>query len=346
MVSWVKKEYRSVVTYANQREIMTAYTKNPCIYRHPFLAWPLLMALTAIIPGCIFNDFSSSTSKVSAYPIWRNTLTISTHSQLAEIAQQPWPVIVQYWEEEAFGATSIRFASEKEPRKNPYPEGSTSVFGNRIMYDPEYILRDRDVGQTFYSGEQPFVLHAIHVKVCSNREPDQVGGSEIGIQLFEVEGEPVLNHHGTPGFLGYFDRMATPELDDYLTGETYKPLMVATGKLPDTISAGDLLCFTFGEKATCTLEAQKYYAFLIFFVERTAGKNLALANNYYGGYQPNPQKPLKGHGIRREGKPDFPDRWDERLNQAPGTLGFPDVCTYRDFFFAISGNTLPGSVRK
>jgi hypothetical protein len=63
---------------------------------------------------------------------------------------------------------------------------------------------------------------------------------------------------------------------------------------------------------------------------------------------------LVGHGIRREGgsgrpeppffRPDLPDDFRTRRAQQPGTLGFPDVDTFRDLYFTITA--VPGSIFK
>ena len=55
---------------------------------------------------------------------------------------------------------------------------------------------------------------------------------------------------------------------------------------------------------------------------------------------------MRGHGIRREGTPAFADDWKSRLAQPPGTLGFPDVCTFRDLYFAVTVELVPATVRK
>ena len=67
-----------------------------------------------------------------------------------------------------------------------------------------------------------------------------------------------------------------------------------------------------------------------------------------------PERPLIGHGIRREGgagppgppsfRPDLPDDFPVRLGQQPSTLGFPDVDTFRDLDFTITA--VPGSLRE
>jgi hypothetical protein len=72
------------------------------------------------------------------------------------------------------------------------------------------------------------------------------------------------------------------------------------------------------------------------FLDRAPLRGMTLANQYYGTYTPDPANLRRGHGIRREGLPDFPEDWRARLAQPPGTLGFPDVCTFRDLHFAVT----------
>jgi hypothetical protein len=71
-----------------------------------------------------------------------------------------------------------------------------------------------------------------------------------------------------------------------------------------------------------------------------------MANQYYGTYTPDPSNKLCGHGIRREGMPAFADDCKSRLAHPPGTLGFPDVCTFRDLHFAVTVEPEPATVRK
>lgn len=115
------------------------------------------------------------------------------------------------------------------------------------------------------------------------------------------------------------------------------------------------------------LEANTTYAFMVGFVEPAAERALSLANNFRGNY-------AGGHGIRREGSPDTPAFYNpalvtpyteamfvsdtnnaadndaalDKASFAPdfnvrtsdmtfGTMGMPDVCTFRDLTFWIEG---------
>lgn len=248
-------------------------------------------------------------------------------------------VMIHHLQGDPHGATSIRFEKDKEISENKYPPDSKSVYGNRSIYGSTYQQRDRDLGQTFLTDVKGFTVDAVYLRVGPNEVMRNTPGAKVGIQFFKVTGTPRLNDNGTPGFAGYFDRSTSPELDDYLEGESYTPIYLATGKLPNDLKKGQYMKWDL-EGSPLTLEPHTHYAFMIMFLDRDEERSLSLYNNYYGNYRPNPNNPYIGHGIRREGKTDFPNQWEERLTWQPGTLGFPDVCTYRDLFFVIIG--VPG----
>jgi hypothetical protein len=202
----------------------------------------------------------------------------------------------------------------------------------------EVARRDRDLGQTFVmpagaGGRVGHLYLRVGLKDLAVR-PD-TGGAEVAIQWFAVQGMPRLNEQGTPGFMGKFDRKSAPELDDFLEGEQYAPLHVVKGKLPVVIQPGWYLDFHFTGEDALKLEAGKGYGFLLMFTQAAGDRGLTLDNQFYGKYVPLVDAPLVGHGLRREGEPSFPKDWNQRLALMPGTLGFPDVCTYRDLYFAV-----------
>lgn len=159
--------------------------------------------------------------------------------------------------------------------------------------------------------------------------------------------------------------------DDFFTGETYTTIGVFSGaKFPsktdfgftsDTINIspddstlkGRFLHFKLPATANIELQPGKKYAFLVMIDEMGSDVGFTLANNYYGSYE-------GGHGIRRDGNgvfpPEpadpskdftdpankkameaahFPTNFEERIKIAPGTNGYPDVCTWRDLAFFI-----------
>ncbi len=163
------------------------------------------------------------------------------------------------------------------------------------------------------------------------------------------------------------------ERDDYFTGEHYKHLAVFRGYTFPVASdfgiedkpigidpknpklKGRLLRFTFPEDKAIVLEPDKTYAFMVMIDDLTPDAGFTLANNYNGSYK-------GGHGIRREGKGVFPPvpaeinypighkknsiplnssilpyDFEERLQQPPGTNGYPDVDTWRDLNFYLEG---------
>lgn len=244
-------------------------------------------------------------------------------------------VLVHHAKDDPGGNTSFRFITTRKVDANKYPTNGVTVFARAEREQPQ---RDRDLGQTFLSGAQRVKLDALYLRIGHGDIAvlDGAPGARVAVQWFKVTGQPRLNDHGTPGFAGRFDRATSPELDDYLEGETYTSLRVIEGRLPDTLHKGDYLKLDFTGEDELTLEPHRTYAFLLMFLDRGAQRGMTLANQYYGSYTPDPANKFAGHGIRREGTPAFPEDWHARLTQAPGTLGFPDVCTFRDLHFVVT----------
>ncbi len=245
-------------------------------------------------------------------------------------------VLVHHAQDDPGGNTSLRFVTQRKVSVNKYPPDGVTVFARAAREQPQ---RDRDLGQTFLTGDRPVRLDALYLRVGPGAAAVLPGasGAPVAVQWFAVTGTPRLNDHGTPGFAGRFDRLRSPELDDYLEGEQYFPLRVVEGRLPGSLHRSDYLKLDFTDEDEFVLEPHRTYGFLLMFRERAADRNLTLANQYYGTYTPDPANRLRGHAIRREGAPAFPDDWRARLTQPPGTLGFPDVCTHRDLHFVVTG---------
>jgi hypothetical protein len=262
-------------------------------------------------------------------------------------------VIAQYLGADSGGTTSLRFESGKPVDTNKFVvAGATSrVNQNRVAsLDATRVRqRDRDLGQTFLTREEDSRVGAVWLRLGFSERFALSGaaGAAVALQFFEVTGDPNVNESGTPGRLGRFDRKAAPELDDYLEGEKYAPLrLIRGGRLPAKLEPGMVLKFSLTEEDQLRLEKNRQYAFLLLFTERGPNRAVALANSYFGRYTPDPARPLAGHAVRREGgsglaeapefKPDLPDDLALRTAQSPGTLGFPDVCTWRDLWFTVT----------
>lgn len=266
-------------------------------------------------------------------------------------------VMIEYLQSDDSGTTSLRFETDREISDNKFTSLPGAPNNNRIAppSQPKVQQRDRDLGQTFLTGDKAFKLDAVYLRVGFSDKAVLEGArnAPVVLQFFEVSGKPRLNDSGTPGFKGFFDRAQSPELDDYIEGETFRPIAYALGKLPDKLGKGYYLKFDLQGQDEIELKPNTHYGFVLGFTQRAPKRALALANSYYGQYQPDPKNKLIGHGIRREGgigkieapyfKPDLPDSLEEHLALAPDTLGFPDVCTYRDLFFALTA--VPGTVK-
>lgn len=268
-------------------------------------------------------------------------ITAST-TPLAPPPQDP-TVLVHHAQEDQGGNTSVRFVTDHTVKENAYPPDGVTVFAKAARTQPQ---RDRDLGQTFLTGDRPVRLDALFLRIGHGDAAVRSGApnAPVAIQWFAVTGTPRLNNHGTPGFAGRFDRTRSPELDDYLEGEQYFPLRVVQARLPTSLQRGDYLKFDFTDEDEFVLEPRRTYAFLLMFLERAEDRSFTLANQYYGTYVPDPANRLRGHAIRREGTPAFPEDWQRRLTLPPGTLGFPDVCTFRDLHFVVTvkpGHTHP-----
>lgn len=244
-------------------------------------------------------------------------------------------VLVHHAFNDGGGNTSLRFVSDRKVDENKYPAVGVTVFAKAAREQPQ---RDRDLGQTFVNRGRRVRLDALHLRIGHGDLAvlKNAPGARVAVQWFEVTGRPRLNDHGTPGFAGRFDRASSPELDDYLEGETYTPLRTVEGRLPQKLAKGDYLRLDFTGGDEIPLEPGRGYAFLLMFLDRAPDRGMTLANQYYGSYRPDPGERFRGHGIRREGRPAFADDWKARLGQSPGTLGFPDVCTFRDLYFVVT----------
>ena len=157
--------------------------------------------------------------------------------------------------------------------------------------------------------------------------------------------------------------------DDFLEGETYQHVALATGGVvPDSLGPDDYMRWEIDGGEAWDLEPNAIYAFLLLFDEPAApgvNRNIPLSNiNILPGGSLSDPFPA-GHMIRRDGATtvldevfirdtnDGADLEASRLSASfpvdalgtpdaqarlaipPGTLGYPDVDTYRDLWFVI-----------
>jgi hypothetical protein len=276
------------------------------------------------------------------------------------------------------GPTSIRYYGPDVTRNTQTTPNPNDPFG------ATFYTRDRDLGQTFTvpAEGKAFRLDAITLRVG----PVAVGsltdalGAPVFVQLFEVGGTAVIHDYGTTGTEqvsgGYTNPATRSMADDYITGEHYTPLLVATGALlptaitlgqgntaaPTSSSAGSLLRFDLTATGAPILHPGRRYAFMVGFVNHAPAMSIPLDNwDYLNQTSPAPTPAqlhsgpyAGGHAIRREGR--IPDPhlnlslvfstdpihsvFDPatRFTQQPTTFGRPDVDTYRDLTFWIEGS--------
>lgn len=196
----------------------------------------------------------------------------------------------------------------------PYP-GGTEV---------PYMQRNRDLGQVFtVTGTEPVRLRAITISTGpgDNVVRTNMYGQAVALQVFEVVGEPILNHngstsgntanHGWPHLYGQINHIR----DDYYTGMTFTPLAVATGGFFPSVedfgfASGTVpapsdpalklkhLRWELSGDACVVLQPGQRYAFMMMVVHEGAARGFTVANvgdnrgtnDYTGGF-----------GIRREG---------------------------------------------
>lgn len=271
-------------------------------------------------------------------------------------------IAISATQQDPSGNTRIRYVTD---------ETRTLSHDNEILHK-HYYQRDRDLGQTFTVGAQGFYLDAITLRTGPMADGVQAGalGAKVSLQLFQVSGTPVINNNGTTGSQTTRWRTFNPSnalTDDYITGLTFTSLGHATGGvLPATLGANTYLTFDLTGPHQIWLNPNTSYGFLLMFDEPGPNRGMALANAFFGSYG-------GGHGIRREGSVDtttadvtaansvqmienlsdpedvaaalahakFNANLADRLARAPGTIGVPDVDTYRDLVFFIHASPIP-----
>ena len=292
------------------------------------------------------------------------------------------------------GPTSFRFYA---PRSGPPtktnalaydPDSTRSDQAIKAKSEAKYYYRDRDLGQTFTTGDTGFKLGAITVRLQPVDVVDgDPAGAKVSLQLMKVTGTAKINDNGTtignnppytnPRWATYAftwpddpNDDVTPNRrpykyasDDYIEGETYEHLMLASGGIvPKNLNTNDYLRWELGPENQTMLEPNTTYAFLFLFDEpapKGVNRNIPLSNrNVLPGGQGKDPYP-DGHMIRRDGSStsfddvfiadendpndvetsrnaaEFPVQLKDRIAIQPGTLGYPDVDTYRDLYFIM-----------
>jgi len=276
---------------------------------------------------------------------------------VSEVAGQPSgpKVLIQSDGQDGSGNTRFRYFPNRvgAPDKTDVIESAPA-----LSY---YYQRDRDIGQTFTVGSQGFALDAVTVRVGASPDANQgaAGGAKVSLQILEVTGSSTVFNNGSPPKPQTQWQTYDPNYvvtDDYLAGEVYTSLRVVSGGLlPLNVGTNMFLKWDLTGADEIMLDAGKRYAIVFMFDEPAENRGLAFANNFNGSYS-------GGHGIRRCGSSlDRTSVFIRNLNDAadveasrqsamhspimavrsanpPGTLGYPDVDTYRDFRFYIEGN--------
>jgi len=252
--------------------------------------------------------------------------------------------------------------------------GNTSVRNNDPLEWKErgYYQRNRDLGQVF-TAESAFTMDALVLRTGPDTAAFLEGsaGTPVFIQLFAVEGEPVIHDNGTPvGSRATHGFSTNHRCDDYVTGVRYRSIGVVTGGvLPDLTAGGDgrlvYMKWDLTEDDEPTFEAGRRYAFMIGIEEPGPERGFTLANRnnasspeppsiadsddtYHGGWGLR----REGNGRRRsrverrtepsdaetrdrlKGESSFPGG-DLRYAIPPTCDGYPDVDTYRDLEFYV-----------
>ena len=198
-------------------------------------------------------------------------------------------------------------------------------------------------------------------------------GAKVSLQIMAVKGTPRIDNNGTTkkGMTVSKGYPGRPEADDFVIGETYSNVLVATGGIiphgiklgerntmrPTTKTPASLLRWDISATGGVTLESGKVYAFLLCFDEPASNRGLPFDNwDYLNDRNSTPNQRQTGpypggHRLRREGRVELPwtqpekvfvdddkananfPKRHKRFAMQPGTWGRPDVDTYSDLVF-------------
>jgi hypothetical protein len=214
----------------------------------------------------------------------------------------------------SLSATSARFKSNKVVQ-NGVPESN------------------RDFGQTFTTGAEPFYLDRITVQLGGQPISPSVFGAAISVQLCEVGGKAVVNDNGTKeGKVAPW--CDDPRVDDFIEGETFTTLTTARGgQLPAFMIPGQLLVLNFRKGDRIKLKANTQYAFVWMFDEAGVDRSLSFATSYWSTYE-------GGHAIRRDGE--IPADMSKRVQGALTTKAGTKSDVFSDMIFWVEGSATAG----
>ncbi len=260
--------------------------------------------------------------------------------------------------------------------------GSTSVRNvdaeNLSWKSQGYFQRNRDLGQTFsVPADTTLTLDAIVLRTGNSSSAVKAGaiGAEVYLQIFEVEGAPVINDNGTPpGTESTHGFTTNHRADDYLEGITYHSVLVASGGYFPAIGPTDqdggqvahlhYLRWDLEGDNEIQLEGGKRYAFMVGFMEPAPDRRFTLGNNNLAADPAAPELRTNAAGkawwsMRREGDGTLPPTqipgeappldanlldsliseslfdYAHQYSLSPATDGWPDVDTYRTLEFYI-----------
>ncbi len=180
-----------------------------------------------------------------------------------------------------------------QPAKEPLSATSARFKASKTVRD-RAGESDRDLGQTFLTGDEGFFLDRITFLLGAQPIAPSVFGAKVSVQLFEISGTATVNDNGTKtGNLASWSD--DPRVDDFIVGERYTTLATATkARMPAFLMPGQFVVLNFREGDRISLKPNTRYGFLFMFDEAAPDRSLAFATSYWGEH-------ADGHAIRREG---------------------------------------------
>ena len=161
----------------------------------PKVRWPIIAYAAAVLAvGCHSSVPGAEATGALGLP----TPASLTVTEVAGPPSGP-SVMLQQRRRDETGPTSMRYYA---PRSGPPTKTDAWVYGGQDSGTvARYYYRDRDLGQTFTTGDEGFRLGAITVRL----QPVDVAGADpsgarVSLQLFRVEGAPRVEDNGTRAY--------------------------------------------------------------------------------------------------------------------------------------------------